>query len=39
MTFPSPDPRRRSNLRLGLILGAIALAFFCAIIAKKILEG
>jgi hypothetical protein len=32
-------PQRRSNKRLGLALGAIAVAFFFAIIAKKIWVG
>jgi hypothetical protein len=31
--------RRRSNRRLGLFLGAVALAFFCAVIIKKIFIG
>ncbi len=35
------DPKRErpSNLRLGLLLGAVAVAFFCAVIVKKILIG
>ncbi|MGA2549334.1 MAG: cytochrome oxidase small assembly protein [Burkholderiaceae bacterium] len=37
---PNLSPqRRRSNRRLGLFLGAVALAFFFAVIAKKILIG
>jgi hypothetical protein len=30
------DPRKRSNLRLALILGSIALFFFVAVIAKRL---
>jgi len=31
------DPRKQNNLRLALILGSIALVFFVAVIAKRLL--
>jgi len=34
-----PEERRRRNLRLGLILATVALAFFAGIIAKAVLFG
>ena len=34
-----PGERRRRNLRLGLILATVALAFFAGIIAKAVLFG
>lgn len=34
-----PEERRRQNLRLGVILATIALAFFAGIIAKAVLFG
>ncbi|MEO8125224.1 MAG: cytochrome oxidase small assembly protein [Burkholderiales bacterium] len=33
------DRRKRSNLRLGVILATIAVAFFAGIIAKAVLFG
>jgi hypothetical protein len=40
---PEPDPRaaavRRSNLRVGVTLGSIALVFFAGIIAVQFLGG
>jgi len=40
---PDPDPRtaqvRRSNLRVGMTLGSIALVFFGGIIAVQFLGG
>ncbi len=33
------ERRRRSNLRLGVILGTVALAFFAGFIAKAVLFG
>lgn len=35
----TPEDRRKSNLRLGVILATIALAFFVGIIAKAVLFG
>ena len=35
----TPEARRKQNLRLGVILGTIALAFFAGIIAKAVLFG
>ena len=34
-----PEERRKHNLRLGVILATIALAFFVGIIAKAVLFG
>jgi hypothetical protein len=31
------DAQRRSNVRLGLLFGALALAFFVAIIVEQVL--
>lgn len=33
------DRRKRGNLRLGVILATIAIAFFAGIIAKAVLFG
>ena len=33
------DPKKQGNLRLALILGSIALAFFVAVIAKRLLAA
>jgi hypothetical protein len=33
------DPKKQSNLRLALILGSIALVFFVAVIAKRLLAA
>ena len=35
----TPEERRKQNLRLGVILGTIALAFFAGIVAKAVLFG
>lgn len=31
-----PEPGRPNNLRTALILGAVALAFFLAVVAKRV---
>ncbi len=31
-----PGPRKPNNLRTALILGAVALAFFLAVVAKRV---
>jgi len=33
------DPRKKTNLRLALILGSVALAFFLGFIVKMALLG
>ena len=33
----TPDPRKKANLRLGLILASIALVFFVGFIVKSVL--
>jgi hypothetical protein len=33
------DPQKQNNLRLALILGTIALVFFMAVIAKRLLAA
>ena len=33
------DPRRKANVRLGLILASIAIAFFVGFIAKSAMLG
>jgi hypothetical protein len=35
----TPEEQRKHNLRLGVILATIALAFFVGIIAKAVLFG
>lgn len=34
MKRPSDDPRRAANVRTGLLLAAVALAFFFAVVLK-----
>jgi hypothetical protein len=39
-TMMAPDDqRRKANLRLGLVLGSVALAFFLGIIVKMVFLG
>ncbi len=38
MSVPDPEQLRRKNIRLGLMLGAIAIAFFVGVIVKHILQ-
>ena len=38
MSSPA-DPRRKRNLRLALALGALALSFYIAFIASRLLAG
>ena len=35
----SDDPRKKSNLRLALILASVAVALFLGFIAKMALQG
>ena len=35
----TPEQQKKSNARLGLILGAIAVAIFVGFIAKSVLLG
>ena len=35
----TPDPQKKSNLRLGLILASIAVAIFVGFIVKSALFG
>ena len=38
MTMPDPQ-KQRQNVRLGLVLASIALAFFVGFVAKAVLFG
>ena len=35
----TPEERKKSNRRLGLILASVALAFFIGFVAKMVLLG
>ena len=39
MNRPQPDPQRRGNLRLALILASVAAVFFLGFVAKIALYG
>ena len=39
MAVSEPDDRKKSNLRLGLILASIVAVFFLGFVAKMVLLG
>jgi len=39
MAVTEPDDRKKSNVRLGLILASIVAVFFLGFVAKMVLQG
>ncbi len=39
MAVSEPDDRKKSNLRLGLILASVVAVFFLGFVAKMVLLG